>query len=69
MMNIRIMHGKYEKEKDYDLFGYTYIKAEHEPQKKEPPRKPVKSLNLPNNNRFKNIEDLFKFSDNKKSQN
>lgn len=24
------MYGKYSKEEDYDLFGYTYIKAESE---------------------------------------
>lgn len=35
MINIRIMHGKYDKDKDYDLFGYTYIKAEPKETKKE----------------------------------
>ena len=25
MTNVRVMHGEYSKEKDYYLFGYTYI--------------------------------------------
>ena len=27
MLNIRIMNGEYSKEKDYMLFGYTYIQS------------------------------------------
>ena len=29
------MHGKYSKQEDYDLFGYTYIPAEPDMKEKE----------------------------------
>lgn len=37
-MNVRIMYGKYSKEENYNLFGYTYIPAE--PEKNEDDQKP-----------------------------
>lgn len=36
-MNVRIMYGKYSKEENYNLFGYTYIPADPVPEKKELP--------------------------------